>query len=347
MPLLTRIFFVAGLLLVVVALLGRAWLARPYPRGDVRVAVRGEDVRPNPLVTPIPGTRPMTSTPEPNRTPTPAAVSGKYTIVRQGDTLAAIALRFNVTPYALAQLNGLPLNIRLYPGQILRLPDDAVGPTSQEPLPVTVGPALPAATATPVPAPPRPLPTEVIRADWPERMPLDRSETVRLTLGQAPPPVQTAVAVEIVVTATIAPVRGTPAAPLNRAFGGDYAAVAIARLAAAGFDKDALKPDEQPLDAADLTWVWSILPKRPGVYPATVNVEVVWTPRGGGSVIRRDLWQTDLEIEVVQPWFTIGQFNIMGLLGSSFVIGSLVSFLRQLWQKRRAPPGGGASQAFL
>jgi len=54
----------------------------------------------------------------------PAAPAGAatYYTCRQGDSLTAIAYRFNISPYALAQANGLSQNAWVYPGQQLVIP---------------------------------------------------------------------------------------------------------------------------------------------------------------------------------------------------------------------------------
>jgi murein DD-endopeptidase MepM/ murein hydrolase activator NlpD len=54
----------------------------------------------------------------------PRPLSGRAHVVQPGETLLMLALRANLTPAALAQLNNLPYPTRLYPGQRLRLPGE-------------------------------------------------------------------------------------------------------------------------------------------------------------------------------------------------------------------------------
>ena len=54
--------------------------------------------------------------------PPPPPPSGRTYVVRLGDTLSSIALRFGTTPYELARLNGLANANLIYAGQVLRLP---------------------------------------------------------------------------------------------------------------------------------------------------------------------------------------------------------------------------------
>jgi murein DD-endopeptidase MepM/ murein hydrolase activator NlpD len=54
----------------------------------------------------------------------PRPLSGIAHVVQPGETLLMLAVRANVTPAALAELNGLAYPTRLYPGQRLRLPGE-------------------------------------------------------------------------------------------------------------------------------------------------------------------------------------------------------------------------------
>lgn len=63
---------------------------------------------------------PGSSTPGPTPTPTPP--SQRVYIVRPGDTLWSIALRFGTTPWAIAVTNGLRNPNLIYPGQRLIIP---------------------------------------------------------------------------------------------------------------------------------------------------------------------------------------------------------------------------------
>jgi LysM repeat protein len=74
------------------------------------------------LVIPVitPASQPVVVTP-----PQPASPSGDGTVyvVRPGDTLYAIALNFNVTPYAIARANDLRNLNWIYVGQRLIIPN--------------------------------------------------------------------------------------------------------------------------------------------------------------------------------------------------------------------------------
>ena len=66
------------------------------------------------VVTPTPG-------PPPPRTPTPVPTQRRY-VVREGDTLSAIATRFNVSEQAIQQANGLANPNAIFVGQELIIP---------------------------------------------------------------------------------------------------------------------------------------------------------------------------------------------------------------------------------
>jgi len=54
--------------------------------------------------------------------PAPSTPSGRTYVVRRGDTLSAIALRYGVSTWALAQANGIRNPSFIYIGQVLRIP---------------------------------------------------------------------------------------------------------------------------------------------------------------------------------------------------------------------------------
>jgi len=79
---------------------------------------------PNPTTTPVTPT--VTSTP-PTATPIPATIVSPSTcretyIVRPGDTLYRIALRYGTNYMELARVNGIPNPRLIYPGQQLCIP---------------------------------------------------------------------------------------------------------------------------------------------------------------------------------------------------------------------------------
>jgi LysM repeat protein len=82
---------------------------------------------------------PPTAAPgQPTVTPAPGGGEQTYTVVR-GDTLGAIARRFNTTVQAIASMNGIANPNLIFPGQVLRIPG-TTGGTTPPPTPVPGGP---------------------------------------------------------------------------------------------------------------------------------------------------------------------------------------------------------------
>jgi LysM repeat protein len=68
--------------------------------------------------------------------PSSPAPSGKTYVVKRGDTLSAIALRYGVSVWSLAQLNAIANPSLIYVGQVLRIPDGgSSAPSSPSPAP--------------------------------------------------------------------------------------------------------------------------------------------------------------------------------------------------------------------
>ena len=103
------------------------------------------------ITTPIPPTPIPSPTPLATATPQPPSTSTFTYTVQAGDILSEIAARFNTTVAAIAQLNGITNPSRIFPGQVLQIPD-ASGANSNSG-------ADPEATQEP--PTPTPLPTNV------------------------------------------------------------------------------------------------------------------------------------------------------------------------------------------
>ena len=81
-------------------------------------------------------TPPPVNTPTPvppGTTPTPPPTGSQTYIVRSGDTLSAIARRFNTTVSAIAQASGINNINYIYVGQVLTIPGSGPLPTSPPP----------------------------------------------------------------------------------------------------------------------------------------------------------------------------------------------------------------------
>lgn len=81
---------------------------------------------PSPVVTPAPSAAPPppspTPAPTPSATPVPVPTPAPAThLVRAGESIWSIAARYGIDPAALSQLNRIPWNDTIYPGEVLRL----------------------------------------------------------------------------------------------------------------------------------------------------------------------------------------------------------------------------------
>lgn len=99
------------------------------------------------------------STPSPPPSPSPTIATEEY-VVQPGDTLLGIALRLDLDPQLLLDINNLPNADRLLVGQRLRVPLGSVPTPTITPtdLPATPTPTPPPAT----PTPPRPAATSTL-----------------------------------------------------------------------------------------------------------------------------------------------------------------------------------------
>jgi membrane-bound lytic murein transglycosylase D len=80
--------------------------------------------------------------------------ASRYYTVRRGDTLSEIASENRTTVAQLLAQNDLGRRQRIYPGQVLQLPDRPGAATKRNAAPVTVAQTAPPEPAAPVPAPP-------------------------------------------------------------------------------------------------------------------------------------------------------------------------------------------------
>jgi hypothetical protein len=88
-----------------------------------------------------------------------------------------------------------------------------------------------------------------------------------------------------------------------------------------------------------MAWAWNVFPKKPGRYLALASIEIHWFSRAGGPPIYHALWQHEMEIEVVQPWITAGQLNVIGVLGGALLLGAVIEAVRQwLARRQQSPP---------
>lgn len=122
-----------GLLLLTVALLAACTRERPTPAADATSVTEAQGGA-EPVVEVLDVQTPTASAPaRETSTPTPEPTATRaifqYT-VQAGDTLSAIARRFNVSPQQLRELNNL-VDDNIFAGQVLRVPEGEPTPTPE------------------------------------------------------------------------------------------------------------------------------------------------------------------------------------------------------------------------
>lgn len=200
-------------------------------------------------------------------------------------------------------------------------------------------------TAAPIPSTSVPEPLLVIEAEWPKRLEVGRSDTIRISLIRVSdkayfPTIEVAGHTASVSTAINI---GTPGVSAAEAMGPDYEAFAIVYLAAPAFNVSLASSELQPLDQPRLDWTWNILSDQANPQVISVTIEVQWKAKDGSGVpIQRVLWRSSppLDIDVYRPLVTTGQLNLFTLLSGSIGSGLSIPFLYGVLKERgkKTPP---------
>lgn len=203
---------------------------------------------------------------------------------------------------------------------------------------------VPPTTPTPpnhAPPFPTPLPTLEIKADWRRRMHVGQSDSIRVSLvttGQILA-IPTGVGGQSGVSTPVP--FATPGVPAGGPAGPEYEAVAVARLVGTAFDIQPVVDEAQSLQQPSITWEWSLFPKSSGRQIVYVTVVGQWQPKGGGPTLKRQLWDSRLEIQVTEPLFALGQLNLLTLLSGFLGSALSVPWIFQRFQELR----GGSEEA--
>jgi hypothetical protein len=191
------------------------------------------------------------------------------------------------------------------------------------PTPIVIATEPPQPTATAI------VEGRVIELEWPPRMRLGDSESVRLALvpdvdgytvtGEFPD--------NKVVTQTVSVPRPE-----------GYELFGVARLEGVGFQ---LAPETEQITRLPpgeaVTWRWTLTPLQPGQHRLNVNLFLHWVPPVNSTAPVRDsqIYSRSLTIEVMSfLGLTSGQAMMMGMFG--LVFGGVLSLSALLW--RRSPP---------
>jgi hypothetical protein len=187
----------------------------------------------------------------------------------------------------------------------------------------------------------------MIEAEWPERMEIDRSDSIRISFIRTTeqifmPTIE--IAGHTVIADTPIPF-GTPGAPIEKPPGSEYKASAIANLAGTAFKISPCTNEYQSLEQSQITWEWNIMPEKP--YSQTINasIQVQWEPIGGnGKTIQRQIWRRRLDIFVEKPLITADQLSVTslfsGFVGSALSIPWLYGRIKERREKRQKDEEG-------
>ncbi len=199
-------------------------------------------------------------------------------------------------------------------------------PTSAQPTPT--GPVLQPQGAQPTP----PVEMRTIELEWPPRLRLGDSDTVRLALipSQAGYTITTEFPEHTTVTQTVT-VKRPPG----------YELMAAATLVGVGFELSPTGEQERQLPSGEtVTWRWSITPRTAGQQRISVSVLLRWQPLPGTAGVLREsgIYSRSLTVNVVSFFgLTRGQAMTGGLFG--LVFGGSVSLLALAYPARRRRPG--------
>lgn len=201
-------------------------------------------------------------------------------------------------------------------------------PTSTSAQATPTGPALQPQGVQPTP----PVEMRTIELEWPPRLRLGDSDTVRLALipSQAGYTITTEFPEHTTITQTVTVQR-----PLG------YELMAAATLDGVGFELSPSGEQARQLPSGEtVTWRWSISPRTTGPQRISVTVLLRWQPLPGtGGLLREsDIYSRSLTLNVVSFFgLTRGQAMTGGLFG--LVFGGSVSLLALAYPARRRRPG--------
>jgi len=169
-------------------------------------------------------------------------------------------------------------------------------------------------------------PQEFIEVEWPEKLEVNRSDSVRISFFQTTDEsyVPYLEVDDNQVTSTTPIPAGTPGAELNRAFGVDYEGFASANLVGTAFNIIPVTSQEQSLVQDRITWEWNIISDMPGEQVLNAIIEIEWRSTSGSNTVQRQVWRQRLDVQVEDPLIPT---NVLGLFtGFSSVLGTVFSF---------------------
>ncbi len=350
---LKRTLFFVGLALILLSVVGFVFVSARFPRQTLADGIASgirHQVRPGETLDSIGqryGTSPWTIVVANNLTDTSRiAVGQELYIPLEGQVTLTLTVEPTNTPRPVTPTPTLTETPTPTPtGTPTSTPTRKPTNTPRPPTPTVAFARTPVLTATPELPSTGGGPTEppaMVEAEWPKRMEMGRSDSIRValvsTIGYVP-------IIEIpghsIVVATPIPV-GTPQVPLEEAFGPDYEACGVVELATHAFEFAPATTDCLSLGQPKVTWVWTFKPKEPGDHVVVVNLYVRWRRKEDQSPpTQTQIWYARMDISVEKPLVPTNLLNAVNWGGA---LAGLTLTLPWVYEKTR---GRRASQEKL
>ena len=341
---LKRVLFIVGLVLVLLSLAGFAFVITRFPRQTLADGIESgiyHTIRSGETLDSI----------------------GLLYGVSSG-TIAAANNITDVSKIAVGKVVHIPLGDYTSSGTLTPEPTNTSHPSTPTSTPIASPTSTPTKRPTNTPRPPTPTstlirtpmptrtpfstelpstgggpqePPNMVEAEWPKKMEMGRSDSVRVALVQITGYMPT---VEItghaVVGASPIPV-GTPGVPPEKAFGPEYEVCGIATLVTTAFDVKPATTECLSLDQPRVTWEWNIIPRGPGAQVVNVSLDFRWKPKDGSDLpTQSQVWRARLDVLVDKPMLPTSLLNVMNFGGGFLGLTLTVPWLHEKTKRRRS-----------
>jgi hypothetical protein len=230
-----------------------------------------------------------------------SSIYEEYTVT-PGDSLYSLAMSFKTDPDTLMSINHLQTDI-IFPGQQLLIPIQS--------------------------------PIGSIEAEWPAKMTIHKSDTIRISLvlsaTQSYTPTIEVPNHTIFVGTPIA-VESTPGVSIKNAYGPFYDSCATTNLLGAAFSFNPSESNCRPLTENTNVWDWSIIPNFDGQQNIISNITIRWTSKWNDKqIIEQEIWRYRFNISVSTPFIRLGQIEISEII--VLIIGAVIVAISRLPSK--------------
>jgi hypothetical protein len=205
-------------------------------------------------------------------------------------------------------------------------------------------------TTQPLVSQPTPVPVSAkVEAEWPYRMILNESSSVRASLVYRDDMDITPTLEDDSNVGRVAPLNDElipPGMAIPDALGDGYNTRITASLVGSAFEIEPLNVRPYSLrDREEVTWDWSVTPRQAGERELLLVVEVEWIPRNEeeGEPLLYQIGRERLEVVVEQPLVIFGESiafsEILVLMITAIISGTIGFFLPRLLKLMTRSPG--------